>query len=199
MDWFRKDATEAEKNTVANGGKKFGAGEPYWHRNRIVENGEWARGLRYYSVTTIALHMALIIGSITFWGSLVACGKLMGKPKFLKKNFIPPARLFTHHILCLGGSVLCCFIASEGNNQWTKFFGTEFYSASLGYGKPMGIVFLVLAFILSALWGILFVMAIGGADMPVVICILNTGSGVAGVFAGFMMGNKLLVSLLTLS
>ena len=62
-----------------------------------------------------------------------------------------------------------------------------------GYADGVGIVFLLLAFVLSAAWGILFVMAIGGADMPVVICILNTGSGAAGVFAGFMLGNKLLV------
>ena len=119
-NWFDstlKEADSAENvraREAAGEPGKFGVGEPYWYQRRIVENGEWQRGVRYYSVTTLALHMALIIGSITFWGSLVACGKLMGKPKFLKKNFIPPARVFTHHILCLGGSVLCCFIASEG-------------------------------------------------------------------------------------
>jgi len=36
----------------------------------------------------------------------------------------------------------------------------------------------------------MFTLAIGGADMPVVICVLNTGSGFAGVFAGFMLANK---------
>ena len=46
---------------------------------------------------------------------------------------------------------------------------------------------------LSAVYGYLFTMAIGGADMPVVISVLNSGSGWAGVFAGFMLDNELMI------
>ena len=82
-----------------------------------------------------------------------------------KKDRPIPARTLVNIIL-LGGSIACCAVAEE----------------VFGYGDTVGIVFLMIAFFLSATWGILFVMAIGGADMPVVICILNTGSGLAGVF-----------------
>jgi NAD/NADP transhydrogenase beta subunit len=47
--------------------------------------------------------------------------------------------------------------------------------------------------ILSGIYGVLFVMGIGGADMPVVICVLNSGSGWAGVFSGFMLKNNIMI------
>jgi len=140
------------------------------------EDGSWDSGKKYLIVQSAALHLALIIGSITFFGSLVACAKLMGWPAIFKRNFVPRQRGLVNFLL-LGGATACCVIAEE----------------VFGYGEAGGVVMELVAFVLAAIWGILFVMAIGGADMPVVICILNTGSGLAGVFAGFMMGNKLLV------
>ncbi len=149
-----------------------------WNGERNVirtETGNWNDGKKYLSVQSAALHLALIIGSITFFGSIVACLKLMGK---IRKNFIPPYRQVVSLTLLLG-SVACSVVAEESYG-----YGTE---------EAGSVIFLLLAFVLAAAWGILFVLAIGGADMPVVICILNTGSGAAGVFAGFMLGNKLLV------
>eukprot|EP00392_Amoebophrya_sp_AT5.2_P010571 g10636.t1 len=148
-----------------------------------LENGTWgdrvnsidSPGKKYLIVQSAALHLALIIGSITFFGSIVACLKLMGKVG----NYIPKVGRSVVNFVLLGGAIACCVVAEEVED-W-------------GYGSDEGLVFLMLAFVLSAAWGILFVYAIGGADMPVVICILNTGSGAAGVFAGFMLGNKLLV------
>ncbi|CAD7951945.1 unnamed protein product [Amoebophrya sp. A25] len=146
----------------------------YLSMNTRYEDGTWETSKKYSIIQSAALHLALIIGSITFFGSLLACLKLMGKVG----NYVPPARNVVNFIL-LGGSIACCAVAEEVKG-W-------------GYGSTEGLIFVLIAFVLSALWGVLFVYAIGGADMPVVICILNTGSGAAGVFAGFMMGNKLLV------
>lgn len=124
-------------------------------------------------IQTIALYLSLTVGSATFWGSLVACGKLHGTIDGGAK--IIPCRGFVTFLL-IGSMVACCVLA-----DWR------------GYGNYGGIGLLMGAFVLAGLWGIVFVIAIGGADMPVVICVLNTGSGFAGVFAGFMLANKLLV------
>ncbi|CAD7967521.1 unnamed protein product [Amoebophrya sp. A120] len=143
--------------------------------NPRLENGTWGRGKKYLVIQSASMYLALIIGSITYFGSIIACLKLMGK---IRKDYSPPAKNFVSLFL-IAASIACCVLAEE-IEDW-------------GYGSTEGLIMVLAAFFLSAVWGILFVMAIGGADMPVVICILNTGSGAAGVFAGFMLGNKLLV------
>merc|ERR1719408_585583 len=60
-------------------------------------------------------------------------------------------------------------------------------------GSYGGLFLLILATGTSAAWGVMFSIAIGGADMPVVICVLNTCSGFSGVFAGMMVSNRLLI------
>jgi len=124
-------------------------------------------------VQSVALHLSLIVGSITFFGSIVACGKLGGQ---ISSKARAPKRK-----TCISMFLLLAAAAAST--------GADF----CGYGDEGGFVLLMVSFFASALWGILFAYAIGGADMPVVICILNTGSGIAGVFAGFMLANKLLV------
>ncbi|KAF4673944.1 hypothetical protein FOL46_006137 [Perkinsus olseni] len=124
-------------------------------------------------IQTIAMFLSMIIGMLTFFGSIIACLKLNGN--LASKARVPPFRtIITLIIMAL--IVTFCVLANHE-----------------GYGTGLGLMYMLFVAALSSIWGVLFVIAIGGADMPVVICILNTGSGFAGVCAGFMLANKLLV------
>ncbi len=111
------------------------------------------------------------IGAITFTGSIVAFGKLQGLIR--SKPLLLPAR----HFLNLGGVVASLFLA-------TQFIGAPHDAA---------IQSLALATLIAFLIGIHLVMAIGGADMPVVVSMLNSYSGWAASAAGFMLENDLLI------
>lgn len=113
----------------------------------------------------ITIIVGMIIGSVSFAGSIIAWGKLSGKVKdksFGKQQFINIGLLAV--ILLLGGMVLM------GNLNL-------FYAVLL----------------LSLLYGVLFVMPIGGADMPVVISLLNSFTGVAAACGGFLYDNKVML------
>ncbi len=111
------------------------------------------------------------IGAITFTGSIVAFGKLQGIIR--SKPLLLPAR----HFLNLGGVVASVFLA-------TQFIGAPHDAA---------IQSLAMATLIAFLIGIHLVMAIGGADMPVVVSMLNSYSGWAASAAGFMLENDLLI------
>src|ERR1035437_8165998 len=120
--------------------------------------------------TMIVIALGMLIGTVSFAGSMIAWGKLNGRikdrtiPGGQAINFIIFAGLITLVILVVGG-----------------FFPTI---PALFYG--------VLA--LAALYGILFVMPIGGADMPVVISLLNSFTGVAAACGGFLYNNKVMLT-----
>jgi NAD(P) transhydrogenase subunit beta len=111
------------------------------------------------------------IGAITFTGSIVAFGKLQGIIR--SKPLLLPAR----HFLNLGGVVASLFLA------------TQFIAAP----HDAAIQSLAMATLIAFLIGIHLVMAIGGADMPVVVSMLNSYSGWAASAAGFMLENDLLI------
>ena len=129
-------------------------------------------------MTTAEHHMHIVeifigvcIGSVTFTGSVIAFLKLRGT--IGGKPFMLPGR----HMLNLA-----MLIATIGLGVW--FFmlpGTEGNNA------------LLIATIITGILGIHFIMAIGGADMPVVVSMLNSYSGWAAAAAGFMLGNDLLI------
>ncbi|KAF8819676.1 transhydrogenase [Cardiosporidium cionae] len=122
----------------------------------------------------IFLLIGAVIGIITFTGSLVACGKLSGY--IASKPRIVPAR-FIMNLFLLGGIL--------GLSIVVGIFGLN--------NLPVGGACLFSLIGLAAIYGIIIVMAIGGADMPVVISILNSGSGWAGVFAGLTLQNTLMI------
>ena len=120
--------------------------------------------------TLASVAFASIVGSITLTGSFIAFGKLQEiistKPMLLPiRNFINIA-LF---ISILVFSVLLCI--------------PETYDVS----------YLYIIVGLSLIVGILIVIPIGGADMPVVVALLNSYSGIAGAGAGFVLGNPVLI------
>ena len=122
-------------------------------------------------VTVTAALLAGLIGAVTFWGSLVAFAKLQEIPAF-KKPFQYPARQQLNALL--GLIVLALF-------AW-----------GLIYPAQAWWVYFILVAVASVL-GVTLVNPIGGADMPVVIALLNSYSGLAACATGFVLGNTVLI------
>ena len=120
----------------------------------------------------IAVMLAVLIGGVAFSGSLVAYGKLAGKVSGKPIIFNRQALI---NILVLAFVLICCLVL---------IFKPTGY---LAYG-----VFLLLLAASLAL-GIMGVTPIGGADMPVVIALLNSYSGLAACAAGFILLNNVLI------
>ncbi len=120
------------------------------------------------SILKIELFLGILIGAITFTGSIIAYGKLAGKLSSAALTL--PGR----HALNLG-ALIACFILGymylEGAGLWTML-------------TVAGI---------SGLIGLHLILAIGGADMPVVVSMLNSYSGWAAAAIGFTLGNDLLI------
>ncbi len=117
------------------------------------------------------IYIGVCVGSITFTGSVIAFGKLQGL--ITGKPLLIPGR----HLINLLMLVV------------TITLGVIF----LRMNAPEGQNVLLLATVLTGVLGIHLVMAIGGADMPVVVSMLNSYSGWAAAAAGFMLSNDLLI------
>ena len=122
----------------------------------------------------VEIFIGVFIGAVTFTGSIIAFGKLQGV--IASKPLLLPGR----HVLNLAMVGACVVLA-------TQFVGVE------GPGGHPPLMPLVLCTVLASLVGIHLVMAIGGADMPVVVSMLNSYSGWAASAAGFMLANDLLI------
>jgi H+-translocating NAD(P) transhydrogenase subunit beta len=124
------------------------------------------------TIHELEIYIGVLIGAVTFSGSVIAFGKLSamisGKPMLL------PAR----HWLNLAGLL------------GVIWFGAEFINA---HSIPEGMLPLVVMTVIALAFGVHMVMAIGGADMPVVISMLNSYSGWAAAATGFMLNNDLLI------
>ncbi|MEJ1297493.1 MAG: Re/Si-specific NAD(P)(+) transhydrogenase subunit beta [Candidatus Sedimenticola sp. (ex Thyasira tokunagai)] len=124
------------------------------------------------TIHEIEIYIGVLIGAITFTGSVAAFGKLKGI--ITSKPLMLPAR----HWLNLGLGVICIVLG-------TQFVGAESHSA--------GMMPLIIMTLIAMVFGVHMVMAIGGADMPVVVSMLNSYSGWAAAATGFMLANDLLI------
>ncbi len=129
------------------------------------------------TIHEVEIFVGIFIGAITFTGSVIAFGKLRGS--ISGKPLMLPAR----HMLNLGMIAGCVVLG------W-QFLGA--HGASDG-GTPAGLMPLVIMTAIAAIIGVHLVAAIGGADMPVVVSMLNSYSGWAASAAGFMLSNDLLI------
>jgi len=120
----------------------------------------------------VEIYVGILIGAVTFSGSLIAFGKLNGK--IGGKPLLLPAR----HWLNLAALLVVIW------------FGREFLRAET---IEQGMLPLIVMTVIALLFGIHMVMAIGGADMPVVVSMLNSYSGWAAAATGFMLSNDLLI------
>lgn len=123
------------------------------------------------TIHEIEIYIGVFIGAITFTGSIIAFGKLRGI--ISSKPLTLPAR----HFLNLAMLLTCVWL------------GVEFMGGSV----LTGVQALIAMSAVSGILGLHLVMAIGGADMPVVISMLNSYSGWAAAAAGFMLSNDLLI------
>ncbi|MFO7722251.1 MAG: NAD(P)(+) transhydrogenase (Re/Si-specific) subunit beta [Bacteroidales bacterium] len=119
----------------------------------------------------IAIMLGLMIGSISFTGSMVAFGKLDGRIGDIKHPLLRIVNL-TFLVILLVALVVILFMEPRAGNNWPIYL---FAFAALVYG-------------------VTFVMPIGGADMPVVISLLNSFTGVAAAMGGFLYGNQAMLT-----
>jgi NAD(P) transhydrogenase subunit beta len=124
------------------------------------------------TIHDIETYLGVLIGAVTFSGSVIAFGKLSGR--IGGKPLTLPGRHWLNLALLIGAI----------------WFGYQFVLESAAGG---GMQALIIMTAIALLFGIHMVMAIGGADMPVVVSMLNSYSGWAAAATGFMLSNDLLI------
>jgi NAD(P) transhydrogenase subunit beta len=124
------------------------------------------------TIHDIETYLGILIGAVTFSGSVIAFGKLSGR--IGGKPLTLPGRHWLNLGLLIGA----------------LWFGREFVIQS---AAGEGMLPLIIMTVIALLFGIHMVMAIGGADMPVVVSMLNSYSGWAASATGFMLNNDLLI------
>ena len=124
------------------------------------------------AIHEVEIYVGILIGAVTFAGSVIAFGKLSGK--IGGKPLLLPAR----HWLNLAALLIVIY------------YGRAFLHAET---IQDGMTPLIVMTVVSLLFGVHMVMAIGGADMPVVVSMLNSYSCWAAAATGFMLGNDLLI------
>jgi NAD(P) transhydrogenase subunit beta len=136
----------------------------------LVASSEFLQSTGILSLNVlVTIVLSILIGTVTFTGSLIAFAKLQGIMKGAPITF--PLQKATNAIMVLGIVVLSVVFVSNPSMQVALW----------------GIL------ILSALLGVLSVIPIGGADMPVVISLLNSYSGLAAAATGFVINNSVLI------
>ena len=117
-------------------------------------------------ITTV---FALFIGSISFTGSMIAYGKLQG---FLRDSLVLPFPQFINTTLLL------------------LVIGTSVFTL---VQPELNFTYVIVLLALSLVYGITFVTPIGGGDMPVVISLLNSFTGIGAALAGLIYGNQVMI------
>lgn len=121
--------------------------------------------------TNIAIILAgMVIGSVSFSGSMIAWAKLNGT---LKNAIRLPKYNILNTIILIGLFLYASWIVWSGTTSEMHLY---------------------LLFLAALVYGILFVLPIGGADMPVVISLLNSFTGLAAAFGGFLYGNQVMLT-----
>lgn len=129
-------------------------------------------GIHLEMINGVSGVLGLAIGAVTFSGSMVACGKL-------SNTLAQKPRVFFRHTWLV----------------MVNFAAIVLFMVAALYVPAGGRVVCYLAIImLSVLFGVLFSIRIGGADMPVLISLLNAMTGMAAAFCGMIIGSKLLIS-----
>lgn len=136
--------------------------------------------------TLLIILLGLIIGTVSFAGSIIAWGKLNGRIKDFAFN-----GQHIVNLLVLGVVVALSAYMLFNINDSYEAAGNNINSFRLD--TPIIVSFYIIL-ALSVLYGVLFVMPIGGADMPVVISLLNSFTGVAAACGGFLYDNPVMLT-----
>ncbi len=140
------------------------------HELNVQIAGEHLIGSGLDPMVLLIILLGLIIGSVSFAGSIIAWGKLNGKIK----DFAFSGQHIFNIVLLLLNLAIAAYLIVASPAQTSLFF--------------YAIV------VLSLVYGIFFVLPIGGADMPVVISLLNSFTGVAAACGGFLYDNKVMLT-----
>lgn len=138
--------------------------------NHISDRGFMNNGIPVSVSTMISIILGLTIGAVSFAGSMLAWGKLNGKIK----DFIFRGQHLVNILILVLITIMAFYFLFHAGMVGHSFF------------------YIVLA--LSLLYGAMFVMPIGGADMPVVISLLNSFTGVAAASGGFLYNNPVMLT-----
>lgn len=155
--------------------------------------GESGEGFSIENISAgllLIIFLGLIIGSVSFAGSIIAWGKLNGKIK----DFSFKGQHIFNLLLLAFIAALCFYVIFS-----ISYVGNPSLIIGLGgdsNNNPFGtiLIYFYCILILSLVYGILFVLPIGGADMPVVISLLNSFTGVAAACGGFLYDNKVMLT-----
>ena len=123
----------------------------------------------------IALIAEIVLGYLTFTGSLMAAGKLQEVKWVPQRPVTYPGQNFVNLVLFLATVALAAALAIHPTAAWAPFL------------FPVVIL-------LALMFGVLLIIPIGGADMPTVIAILNSYAGLSAVAMGFVLDSKLLIT-----
>lgn len=134
-----------------------------------VEFVNLPEGTPMMSGQVLTIIFALFVGSIAFTGSIVAWGKLDG---FLRDNLVLPAPQVINLVMLLAVVGLSGYIMMQ---------------------PEMSVMLVMILLVLSMVYGVTFVTPIGGGDMPVVISLLNSFTGIAAAGAGLIYGNQVMI------
>ena len=121
------------------------------------------------TVVSVTVALSVLIGSLTLTGSLIAFGKLQGI--VATQPVLIPLRHVVTVVLAIGGIAMAGLLIYDANLEWA----------------------LVAMAVIALIVGVLIVIPIGGADMPVVIALLNSYSGLAAAATGFVIDNPMLI------
>jgi NAD(P) transhydrogenase subunit beta len=149
------------------GWAEYAVKQPQW------ATGAGATGPAPIWFTSLAAFASVLIGGVTFSGSMVAYCKLA-------ERIIPGRPVLYRGQHYVNGGILLALLG----------IGAAFGATPAAAQMP---IVLIIAVGLSLLLGVLITIPIGGADMPVVICLLNSYSGLAGAAAGFVLMNPMLI------
>ena len=155
-------------NGFGGAASTFVAGAELWNASAAAQPP--ADPLAPWTQFAIATALTGLIGAVTFWGSLVAFGKLEELPQF-KKAWTNPNRHWINIGLAVATLLLIWGVCANPSSNLLFWL-------LVGAGSALGIT---------------LTLPIGGADMPVVICLLNSYSGLAAAAAGFVIDNSVLV------
>jgi NAD(P) transhydrogenase subunit beta len=135
----------------------------------LVALAEWHRALDPAGKETVSIALSALVGSISFAGSLVAFGKLQelvsGRP------IVFPAQNVVDALVLVAAAAFGVVAIAGVEEEWVLY-------ALIGF---------------ALLFGVMFVLPIGGADMPVVISLLNAFTGVAASATGFVLDSTVLI------
>jgi len=152
---------------------------------KLIESEQLPEGWLTLRVAWIAIGLSALVGWMTLTGSLLAMMKLKGGLEIFGKWYRTPTwgPEWLNYVkgLLLIGIVALIYMSIEETtvtNEDYLFSQTEIQLSIIA---------------LSCILGVLFVLPIGGADMPVVVSLLNSLSGIAAAFTGFIIGNNVLI------